>query len=106
MVDSLAGGAVSARVVPVLARVQALVSGAHLVGLALRVGRAPGHTHPVNANSALATSVVARANAGTLPVLAHFVRQAVGSGRAFSHAKPCVAHDAWATALCAGPALL
>ena len=106
MVDGLASGTVTARVVPVLARVQALISGAHLVGLALRVGRAPRHTHPVNANPALATSVVAGANAGALPVLAHFVRQAVGSGRAFGHAKPCVAHDAWATALCAGPALL
>ena len=106
MVDGLASGTVTARVVPVLARVQALISGAHLVGLALCVGRAPGHAHPVNADSALATSVVAGANAGALPVLAHFVRQAVGSGRAFGHAKPCVAHDAWATALCAGPALL
>ena len=93
MVDSLAGGAVSARVVPVLARVQALVSGAHLVGLALGVGGAPGLAQPVDTDPPFAALVAAAADASATAVgPTDFVGQAVGFGRrALGHAETGVA---------------
>ena len=90
--DSLAGGAVTARVVPVLAGVQAPVASAHLVRLALGVGGAARLAQSVDADPSFAALVVAAADAGAPPSPAHLVGQAVGlGGRALGHAEAGVA---------------
>ena len=57
VVDRLAGGAVAAGVVAVLTRVDALVAGADLAGLALGVGGAAGLAEAVDADASLTATV-------------------------------------------------